>query len=144
MFPYVIFFLLKSLCYQWLFVSLQTSSPHTNLISLIFEVRNLFLRPQYSTIVTKEHVYRTKICCGLDFIILILANTRGNGICFLSRLVYKSNFLCKFEPSVLAKPLNNAQIVRGVFCLCNDKKITWYFRMFWWTPYVDICASRGF
>ena len=36
---------------------------------------------------------------------------------FLSKLLHNSNKSRTFASSVLAKPLNNAQIVRGVFCL---------------------------
>ena len=38
-------------------------------------------------------------------------------ITFLPKLLHNSNKSRTFAPSVLAKPLNNAQIVRGVFCL---------------------------
>ena len=36
---------------------------------------------------------------------------------FLSKKFVFSMIIRIFAPSVLAKPLNNAQIVRGVFCL---------------------------
>ena len=36
---------------------------------------------------------------------------------FLAKKLVLSMIICIFVVSVLAKPLNNAQIVRGVFCL---------------------------
>ena len=36
---------------------------------------------------------------------------------FLLKSLWLSMIVCIFAASVLAKPLNNAQIVRGVFCL---------------------------
>ena len=43
-------------------------------------------------------------------------NTRQT-LTFLPKLLHNSNKSRTFASSVLAKPLNNAQIVRGVFCL---------------------------
>ena len=39
------------------------------------------------------------------------------GIILLAKKFVLSMIIRIFAPSVLAKPLNNAQIVRGVFCL---------------------------
>ena len=47
---------------------------------------------------------------------ITVKNTRQI-ITFLPKLLHNSNKSRTFAPSVLAKPLNNAQIVRGVFCL---------------------------
>ena len=47
---------------------------------------------------------------------ITVKNTRQI-ITFLPKLLHNSNKSRTFASSVLAKPLNNAQIVRGVFCL---------------------------
>ena len=47
---------------------------------------------------------------------ITVKNTRQI-ITFLPKLLHNSNKSRTFVSSVLAKPLNNAQIVRGVFCL---------------------------
>ena len=67
--------------------------------------RGLNNRPQIYKIVTKEHVYRTKICGGLD---IFFSNTARFGemtLGFLSRLAYNSGVLCKFakRKELLAK-----------------------------------------
>ena len=43
--------------------------------------------------------------------------SEGEFVIFLAKKFVLSMIIRIFAPSVLAKPLNNAQIVRGVFCL---------------------------
>ena len=47
----------------------------------------------------------------------ICVEYRSQGVIFLAKKFVLSMIIRIFAASVLAKPLNNAQIVRGVFCL---------------------------
>ena len=77
--------------------------------------RGLNNRSQIYKIVTKEHVYRTKICGGLDIFFSNTARFVEMTLGFLSRLAYNSGFLCKFAPPEPAKPLNDAQMCRSFY-----------------------------
>ena len=70
----------------------------------------------------------------------------GNLLGFLSQLAYNSGILSKFVVSVLAKPLNNAQIVRGVFVytLLNMANLIPFTKQFESSEnLVDLLESRG-
>ena len=63
-----------------------------------------------------QFIIRTMLCM-MSVVLKLTSRPRRLSVIFLAEKFVLSMIIRIFAASVLAKPLNNAQIVRGVFCL---------------------------